>query len=73
MEKSPKHGARYGARVYAYSDGVALIKQTIKSGPGYTDDYVVDTRGGDQHEKHVYLSDDKAVAEAIRKALEGLL
>ena len=37
-------GSKHGARIYGLDSGTILIKQTIKSGPKYTDEYVVETR-----------------------------
>ncbi|MFT3786728.1 MAG: hypothetical protein QM770_11270 [Tepidisphaeraceae bacterium] len=60
---------RYGARVFPLIGGKALVKQTIKSGTAQNADYVID----EQRERHVDLSDDAAVAQAIRDALAGNL
>ncbi len=61
--KSPK----YGARVYLISGKKLLVKQTVLSGtpPEYTID--------EHKEQYVSLSDDSAIASAIRKAVQGRL
>ena len=61
--------AKYGARVYPMGKDGLLVKQTVKSGSGYTDKYKVsDTY---HHERHVKLDNDAAIAQAIRDALRG--
>jgi hypothetical protein len=60
---------KYGARVYLNSDGVALVKQTVKRGPNQNDQYVVD--GG--RERFVDPGDDAALGAAVRAALNGQL
>jgi hypothetical protein len=60
---------KYGARVYLNTDGVALVKQTVKRGPNQNDQYVVD--GG--RERFVDPGDDAALGAAVRAALEGRL
>lgn len=60
---------KYGARVYLNSDGVALVKQTVKRGPNQNDHYVVD--GG--RERFVDPGDDAALGAAVRAALNGQL
>lgn len=61
--------AKHGARVYLLPNGTGLVKQTVKSGPNQNADYVIDK----QRERHVDLSDDAEVANAIRDALAGKL
>ena len=57
----------YGARVYFFDDGVALVKQTVKNeGTGR---YVIDR----DRERHVDPGDDRALGEAVRLAGEGRL
>ena len=63
--------AKYGARVYPMGKDGLLVKQTIKSGNGYTDSYKVSDPY--HHERHVKLHDDAAIAQAIRDALSGKL
>ena len=59
-----------GARIYFYTDGVTLVKQTVKSG----NSYVIDTdTNGRQRERHVNPGDDRALGEAVRLAGEGKL
>lgn len=60
---------KYGARVYAYPDGVIQVKQTVKRGTGRSDPYVVD----DQRERFVDPGDDAALGAAVRAATQGLL
>jgi len=60
---------QYGARVYRLANNRALIKQTRKSGHDQNSDYVVD----EHREKHVDLTDDAQVAQAVRDALDGKL
>jgi hypothetical protein len=60
---------KYGARVYAYKDGVVQVKQTIKRGSDHTDRYVVD----EQRERFVDPGDDAALGAAVRAATEGRL
>ena len=62
----------HGARVYAYEDGVILVKQTVKR-PG-TGRYVIDTLADGTHrERHLDPGDDSAVGEAVRLAGQGEL
>ncbi len=58
---------RYGARVYFQNGDTLLIKQTVKSGEGHTDEYIVDQ----DREEHVALDDDRAIPQAIRRAVRG--
>ena len=59
-----------GARVYFYTDGVTLVKQTMKKGKSY----VIDTDSEGHHrETHVNPGDDRALGEAVRLAGEGKL
>ncbi len=61
--------SKYGARVFPLANGKALVKQTVKRGPKSNDEYVIDGH----RERHIDLSDDAAVAAAIREALAGQL
>ena len=66
----------FGARVYKTSEEVILVKQTIKKPDRrYNQDrYVVDCLPDGTHkERHVDVTDDKTIAEAIRDALNGKL
>lgn len=68
--------SKYGARVYLKTKGgsrVILIKQTIKVGNRYTDEYKVDGATGDHNERHVDPRDDSGIAQAVRDALAGRL
>lgn len=60
---------KYGARLYKMDEGTLLVKQTVKSGGGHTDPYVVD----EDREEYVDLNDDRAIARAVRRALNGEL
>ncbi len=62
---------KYGARIYKVKK-TTLVKQTgLKGTPP---EYVVDVdRKGDQIERHVKPSEDKAIADAVRAALAGSL
>lgn len=65
---------KYGARVYALPSGTILIKQTVKSGSKYTDEYVIDTHSDGSHiEIHVTASNDHDIADAVRRAVSGTL
>ena len=63
--EEPKHGAR----VFQVSDKRLLIKQTIKRGIDPNDPYVIDG----QKERHVDITDDRAIAQGIRDAIKGSL
>ena len=52
---------------------VACVFQTVKSGAGYTDRYIVDQEPTGKGERFVDLMDDKALANAVRDALHGKL
>ena len=66
--------SKYGARIYAFPGGTILVKQPVKSGARYTDEYVVDTRSNGSHiEVHVKPSDDLGIADAVRRAVSGTL
>jgi hypothetical protein len=60
---------KYGARVYLNTDGVILVKQTIKRGSNQNDAYVVDGH----RERFVNPGDDAELGAAVRAALEGKL
>ena len=68
-ERPVSPALKYGARVFPLTRGTALVKQTVKRGPGATDRYVIDGH----RERHVELADDASVAAAIRDALAGRL
>lgn len=68
--------SKYGARIYLKSSGesrVILIKQTIKVGTRYTDEYKVDGKTGAHYERHIDPHDDAGIAQAVRDALAGTL
>ena len=52
---------------------IACVFQTVKSGGGYTDRYIVDQKPTGKGERFVDLMDDKALANAVRGALQGQL
>jgi hypothetical protein len=60
--------AKFGARVFLMDDKVLLVSQTIKRGSAQNAPYVIDQNST---ERFIELSDDKAIAEAIRDALQG--
>jgi hypothetical protein len=60
--------AKFGARVFLMDDKVLLISQTIKRGSAQNAPYVIDQGST---ERFIELSDDKAIADAIRDALLG--
>ncbi|MBI2104976.1 MAG: hypothetical protein HYT90_05300 [Candidatus Omnitrophica bacterium] len=62
---------KYGARVFLMGEDVVVVKQTVKSGSGYTADYRVKDPYKDQ--RLVKLNDDAGIATAIRDALSGNL
>lgn len=62
---------KFGARVYPLGKKRLVIKQTVKSGTGYTDRYKATDPY--HHERHVNVNDDAAIAQAIREALTGTL
>ena len=52
---------------------VVLVMQTIKKGAGYTDRYIVDTKPTGIVQRFVDITDDGAIADAVRAALQGTL
>ena len=63
---------RHGARVHFYTDGVILVKQTVKSLK--TDRFVLDTHPDrTQRTRHIDPGDDTALCHAIRLAGQGKL
>ena len=71
MDQNTSHTPKFGARIFAVSDSTALIKQTISRGPSA--EYIIDTTNGGHREKFASLSDDVALAQAVREALLGNL
>lgn len=69
----PKSGNKFGGRVFLMDPKVLLVLQTVKRGAGYTDRYVVDTKPTGNGESFVDITDDKAIADAVRAALQGIL
>jgi len=66
----------YGARIYKTSDEVIQVKQTIKKSDKQNNQYryVVDCMPDGKHkERYVDVTDDKAIADAIRDALNDRL
>jgi hypothetical protein len=68
-----KAKGKFGARVFLLGADVACVFQTVKSGGGYTDRYIVDQKPTGKGERFVALMDDKALANAVREALQGKL
>ena len=62
----------FGARVYLMDNKKVLIYQTRKRGPAQNAPYVV-WPSPDQKGAFVDIKDDKAIANAIRTALNGKL
>lgn len=60
----------FGARVYLMDNKTVLIYQTKKRGTAQNSPYVV-WPTPDQHGSFVDLKDDKAIADAVRTALNG--
>lgn len=59
----------YGARVYKIDEKTILIKQTVKKRRDQNSPYVID----EQKETHVDITDDAAIANALRRAICGQL
>ena len=68
-----KRKGKFGARVFLMDTDVACVFQTVKSGRGYTDRYIVDQKPTGKGERFVDLMDDEALANAVRNALQGKL
>ena len=68
IDKS-KYVPKYGVRIFKMSERILLIKQTIKSGSRPNDEYVIDKH----KERHVDITDDSAIADAIRDGIAGML
>ncbi|MGA3094283.1 MAG: hypothetical protein ABSD79_02725 [Dehalococcoidales bacterium] len=66
-EKGP-----FGARVYLMGDKTILIYQTVKQGAAQNAPYVV-SHPKEQQGAFIDITDDKAIANAIRTALNGKL
>ena len=69
MTNDKNANPKYGVRVFKISADRLLIKQTIKSGSGPNDRYVIDG----QKERHVKVNDDSAIADAVRDGVSGKL
>ena len=65
--------SKYGARVYLKGTGIVLVKQTIRSRDDVVDTYRIHGSAGDHRERHVALTDNAGIAQAIRDALAGKL
>lgn len=61
----------YGARVYKMDNKTLLVYQTEKRGAAQNAPYVVSPKT--QQGAFVSITDDKAIADAIRDALNGKL
>ena len=62
----------FGARVYLMGDNKILVYQTVKKGTAQNAPYVV-SHPGKQQGAFVNITDDKAIADAIRAAVNGKL
>jgi len=60
----------FGARVYFFTDGKVLIKQTRNDGRGKI--HRIDMRGGYQHERHLKFN-ARGIYEAMKLARDGKL
>lgn len=69
MTKDIDEKVKYGVRIFKISEETFLIKQTIKKGLSQNDPYVIDG----QKERHVKISDDSAIADAVRDGVSGKL
>ena len=68
-----KPEGKFGARVFLMGTDVACVFQTVKSGREYTDRYIVDQNPTGKNKRFVDLMDDKALANALRDAIQGKL
>ncbi len=66
MNSDPMEMPKHGARVYRVGSKL-LVKQTVLR--GNPPEYVVD----EQRERHVAIDDDRALAAAVRDAVNGKL
>jgi len=69
MAKSKNVKRKYGVRVFKMDKYTLLIKQTVKSGSGTTDEYIIDG----QKERYVEINDDSGIADAVRDGVTGQL
>jgi hypothetical protein len=60
---------KFGVRIFKISKETILVKQTIKNGEKQNAPYIIDG----QKERHVSLTDDSAIAEAVRDGVAGKL
>jgi len=67
MSSTNSKPLKYGARVYLLPSRKLLVKQTTLRGK--PPEYVID----EHKEEHVSVSDDTAIADAIRRAVLGRL
>ena len=72
MIQTSKTG-RFGARVYLMDETTILVYQTVKRGRAQNAPYVVDQKPSGEGQRFLGLTDDKAIADAIRDALSGSL
>jgi len=66
-EKGP-----FGARVYLMGDNTILVYQTVKRGTAQNSPYIV-SHPEKQKGAFVNITDDKAIADVIRAAVNGKL
>ena len=69
---TPKPTGKYGARVFLMEPDIIYVVQTFKRGAAQNDRYVIDMKNQNAR-KFVDVSDDKAIADAVRATLEGKL
>ena len=69
MTKSKNVKQKYGVRIFKMDEYTLLIKQTVKSGSGPTDEYIIDGH----KERHVEIDDDSGIADAVRDGVNGRL
>jgi len=71
MKSSQGPKGKFGARVFLLGTDVACVTQTIKSGRGHSNRYIIDQNASS--DRFVALADDRALASAVRDALGGRL
>ena len=64
---------KFGARVYLMDGSTILVYQTVKRGRAQNARYIVDQKPSGEGQRFLALTDDKAIADAIRDALSGSL
>ena len=62
---------KFGARIYQMKDTILVTQTELKGTPP---EYVISLdRNGHTIQRHVKLSDDKGIADAVKAALAGKL